>query len=423
MHFVFVVGSYYPYYSAVGKCVGNVADVLSQRHKVTIICEKNNSDQEEEYYYNNQRILRIVTKDITKRIKIVENINRTRRIKKKFYNLSLGILKLEQAAELVFSKTSVKSQLVDSFLSKLLDINENIDVIIPACMPFESVVAAYKYKEIYNAKVHLVPYLFDQFVENELLHRLKVNKRIKRKKHMKIEKEVISNSNTVLIMKQLKNYLLSNYSEYNHLFQEVEHPLIVERKKKGIQVNKKTAIFTYAGSFYKGIRDPEYMLKIFDLYLEKNEGILNLYTFGNYNNIIKAYAYKNDLIKDNGSLASTLVAGELEKADFLVAVGNSVSNQVPSKVFEYLSFGKPIIYFYELDNDSNVEILKNYPYGLCIRKNAKEIEGNIFKLKKFCEENKDRSLTFEEISKLFPDALPEYTANLLENVILNQNQR
>lgn len=418
MHFVFIVGSYYPHYSAVGKCVGNVADVLSRRHKVTIICEKSTFDQEEEDYYNNQIILRVNTKDKAKREKISENINKARRIKKILLNLSLGILKLEQATKLVFSKTSIKNQLVDSYLSKLLDIGENIDVIIPACMPFESVVAAHKYKEIYNTNVQLMPYLFDQFVENELLHRLKVNKWIKRKKHMEIEKDIISDSKAVLIMKQLRDYLFLNYSEYVHLFKEVEHPLIIEIRKKSVYIeNERQITFTYAGSFYKGIRDPEYMLKIFDVYLRKNEGILNLYTFGNCNNIIKNYALKNELIKDNGNLASTMVAEELEKADFLVAVGNSISNQVPSKVFEYLSFGKPIIYFYELENDTNVEILKNYPYGFCIRKNDEDIEGNILKLSKFCQDNRHLSLTFDEISKIFPDALPEYTADLIESII------
>lgn len=420
MHFVFIVGNYYPYYSAVGKCAGNVADVLSQKHKVTIICEKNNSDQQDDDHYNNQRILRIITKDNVKREKVGKRIRKARGVKKKFHLLSLNALKLHQASKLLFSKTSIKKELVESYLSKLLDIKESIDVIIPASMPFESVIAAQKYKENYNTQVQLIPYLFDQFVENELLHRLRVNKWIKRKRHMEIERNIIFNSKSVLIMRQLREYLYLNYFDYAQLFLEVEHPLIVKREKTFLDSNiENLTLFTYAGSFYKGIRNPEYMLKIFNLYLKGNEGVLNLYTFGNYNNTIKDYALNNELIKDNGSLPSSMVYGELDKADYLVAVGNSISNQVPSKIFEYLSFGKPIIYFYEIDNDSNVEILKKYPYGLCIRQNDNEIESNLSKLKEFCKKNKNRILSFDKVAKIFPDALPEYTANLIERIVLN----
>ena len=58
MHIVFIVGSYYPNYSAVGKCVGNVADVLAKENKVTVICEKSTLDQQDKEIYNNQTILR-----------------------------------------------------------------------------------------------------------------------------------------------------------------------------------------------------------------------------------------------------------------------------------------------------------------------------------------------------------------------------
>jgi len=54
-------------------------------------------------------------------------------------------------------------------------------------------------------------------------------------------------------------------------------------------------------------------------------------------------------------------------SDNLIAVGNNDCNQVPSKIFEYMSFGKPIVYFYS-DDDVNVKILKKYPIALCLRR-------------------------------------------------------
>ena len=117
------------------------------------------------------------------------------------------------------------------------------------------------------------------------------------------------------------------------------------------------------------------------------------------------------------SIPSNLVSSVLSSADFLVAVGNSVSNQVPSKIFEYISFGKPIIYFFEVDDDSNLEILKKYPNSICIKQEKNITEESTLELKHFCENNNNRTTPFEKVAELYPDALPEYTASLIESIL------
>ena len=37
-----------------------------------------------------------------------------------------------------------------------------------------------------------------------------------------------------------------------------------------------------------------------------------------------------------------------QEADILVNIGNSIDNQMPSKIFEYISTGKPILNFYKI---------------------------------------------------------------------------
>lgn len=422
MHIVFIVGSYYPNYSAVGKCVGNVADVLAKENKVTVICEKSTLDQKDKEIYNNQTILRAITSDKTRRLKVIEQIKRSKGVRKSISNILLSVLKLQQASKLVFSKTSIKRELVSTYIETLKGIDENIDVIIPASMPFESVIAAHHYKENLNSEVVLLPYLFDQFVENEALHRFKLNKLLKKKMHQGIERNVVVSSKKILILKQLKDYFKSVYPEYSHIFKEVEHPLIVEHKNYNIRRESKRRsgiVFTYAGSFYKNIRDPKYMLEVFDKLLNEMDGILNLYTFGNCESTICEYSSKNKSIKANGSIPSNLVEDALSDADFLVAVGNSVSNQVPSKIFEYLSYGKPIIYFFENEDDSNIEILKKYPNSICVDQKDITIEDSVADLKSFCETSKNKIIPFEQISELYYDALPEYTVQLIKGIVLN----
>ena len=51
---VIIVGSYFPNYSAVGKCMGNIADVLAQKNSVTVICEQNILTQKQTETLGNQ---------------------------------------------------------------------------------------------------------------------------------------------------------------------------------------------------------------------------------------------------------------------------------------------------------------------------------------------------------------------------------
>lgn len=416
MHFVFIVGSYYPNYSAVGKCAGNVAEELAKDHKVTVICSKNHLNQKEEEVYNRHGIVRIMTKEKETRLKLEKNIEKTEGLSKRAENFKFKFYKVSRILKLIFSKTSIRKELVQGYIEALTNINEPIDVVIPVSMPFESVVAAIQYKENYNETVKVIPYLFDQFVENENLHRFRFNKALKRKIHVKLEQDIIKRADSILILKQLKNYYRKYHKQHMEKVYIVEHPLLKE-PNIALESSQDKMRFIYAGSFYKTIRNPDYMLSLFNKSLDLLDGELNLYTFGDCSRIIKKYTLKNKRIKDYGKVSNRKVAEELHKNSFLVAVGNSDNKQVPSKIFEYLSYGKPIIYFYSNSHDINLEVLKKYKLAICIDQRETYIDSNFNKLIQFCKENINEKLTYEKVAEIFKDARPKYTANIIRNII------
>ena len=53
-------------------------------------------------------------------------------------------------------------------------------------------------------------------------------------------------------------------------------------------------------------------------------------------------------------------------ADYLLNVSHINANMVPSKIFEYMSFGKPVISTYVTPGDSAARYLGRYPEALCI---------------------------------------------------------
>lgn len=416
MHVVFIVGNYYPNFSAVGKCVGNVADELSQTHKVTVLCLKSHPDQRDDEVYNNQKILRVVTKESEKRLTIEHRIRNSTKIIKGIYQLIYNLYKMNRIVITVLSRTSTKKELIESYLRGLISINESIDAIIPSSMPFESVVAACEYKAKYDNQIKVIPYLFDQFVENANLHRFNFNRRLKRKTHIKLERSVIKKSDHILILKQLNDYFLEQHKGYMKKFYVIEHPLLKNPNVTLDSYNGQMR-FIYAGSFYKTIRNPKYMLNLFNDVLENLDGELTLYSFGNCKKIINKYTSKNKRIIDKGKVPTDEVYEELPKNNFLVAVGNKDNKQVPSKIFEYLSYGKPIIYFYSNNQDTNLAVLKKYRLSICIDQSNTCPNSNFNELVKFCKDNINKQLSFGEISAIFKDATPECTKDIIKRLI------
>lgn len=412
MHIVFIVGSYYPYYSAVGKCVGNVADELAKGNKVTVICQKNFIEQEDVEVFNNQRIIRVETMENRFRNRLNIKISSETGIKKKVSKLLLNSYKISRIMKIIFSKISIKEELVNSYLNALNKIEEPIDVIIPASMPFESVVVASKFRGQYNNIVKIIPYLFDQFVDNKSLHRFDLNMKFKRKRHLELEKIMLKNASSVLIMYQLKAHFFSELPSFKKKLFIVEHPLLKEYPEIN-EENISGIKIVYAGSFYKNIRNPEYFLKIAEKSLANIEAKIDLYTFGNCNEIINRYSNINSSIVNHGKVSTERAYNAISKGSILIAVGNSDNSQVPSKIFEYLSFGKPIIYFYSNDNDTNLKILSKYNLLLCLKQDFDKFEENIRLFVEFCKKHSNSHIPYKEVENMFYDATPKYTADLI----------
>ena len=103
------------------------------------------------------------------------------------------------------------------------------------------------------------------------------------------------------------------------------------------------------------------------------------------------------------------VLEKIYNADVLLSIGNKESPMVPSKIYEYMSTGKPIIHFYFYDGDPCIEPLKRYGNALLIKDNDKLSKDKIFEfLKNF------KQLECKDIEKMFLTSTPKYTVDLLK---------
>ena len=98
--------------------------------------------------------------------------------------------------------------------------------------------------------------------------------------------------------------------------------------------------------------------------------------------------------------------------DILVSIGNAVSNSLPSKVIDYIAYGKPIIHFSSQKNDVCKNYFDKYPLALVIDESA-PVNHACDLIKEFIAENKGKKVSYDTISKIFYRNEPQYSANMI----------
>lgn len=207
-------------------------------------------------------------------------------------------------------------------------------------------------------------------------------------------------------------------ANYNILFEDIYYDAITKFKqpmkktfqfkfvlddtrldvKKYNTLNNNQIRLLYAGSLYKKIRNPQFMLSV----VSKLENIqLDIYTrTQDCIDIIKKYeSYKiHNYYAVDTQRYKEMICNEY---DILINIGNNCINQLPSKMLEMLSTGRPILNFYYY-KDSQYEMIEKYPLGINIK-----IEDNyksaVEDVQHFCNEMKGKQLTFDEVQQLYPE--------------------
>lgn len=386
---VFLTGSYFPDHSAVSNCIERVILKLENSFKVVVICPQTDKNQPLTEVHSNHKIIRFSYKNMDNKL--------VRRMKR------------------IFNKYSLLDDLINGYLNEIEKI-DTIDTIVPAVMPFETAIASYKAKEK-NYKLKVVPFMFDPFSNNSNLHYHKLLQKIKMKNLLEIESSLIKSSHYLLLIHHLKQHFIKKHHSNKEKYVFVEHPLFEKDfYDLGTNINKKDIKIVYTGSFYKKIRNPEYFLKVMNNVIKKSGNIyLHIYSFGDCKKIIKKWSEVNTKIIDQNSVTSDIAREKMKSADILIGVGNSTNSQTPSKIFEYISFKKKILYFVKDKNDRNIKILKKYPYALLIEESNKNLDEVSNEINSFIEKTSVNNTEIDEkINQIFKDASPNYIADIIK---------
>ena len=266
------------------------------------------------------------------------------------------------------------------------------DVILSNSTPFAAHVVAMKLKKIGVAK-KWCPVLWDPYVNDN--DKSQTQKTIEKRKKNAIK--VLSSADKVFMLEGVrKENIRHNYNpDYNQNAIDFSLPTLLKAPDNNEEIRKFSMVFT--GKFYSDIRNPEEMLSILSEF--PKEFSLSLYGVGCRDIVEKqAKLFKNSTMVDFGLVTHKECLAAQNSADILINLENTVANRMPSKVFEYISSGKPVINFYYVKDDIGLSYLKKYPlcYNLCLNDyTEKDVENLI----KFCYENSCKKLSFEEATE------------------------
>src|SRR5665648_695196 len=364
-HLVFLVDSYHPHFSAVGTCCYNIAEEMVRQNKVTVVCMKSRHHQSDREDYQGQTIIRVSHRWWDTRMKLDEKIKSSSGIIKKWYTFLLNTVRAKEYLQIVVSRASLKQAWIKAYESAL----ENIDD----------------------------------------------------------PNDMIKISDGLLAIHSLQRHFATHFPESTTKFQFVEHPLIKPIRPTNIKDHTISDFdqcnIVYTGALLIGYVTPDYMLSLLSIVRLQIEFTMHLYIGGNCEKTIAKYQEIMPAnIVNHGYVDKETALNALTETNILINIAEIKGVQISSKIFEYMSTGKPIVHFYTASEDVNVKILKDYPLCLCLKQDQQLLQENAEKFIRFCRDNKDKTLNFTEIEKVYFYATPKFNAvKMLE--IINRGEQ
>ncbi len=326
---------------------------------------------------------------------------------------AINIFKSPNALINLFCTLALKKSFIENeFKTEIeqLCTKENFDVVIATACPFYTVFALAKS----NISAKKVAYMLDPY---------STNKTMAYAVSLWREKTLYKNIDIAIITDlMLKENTTSSLNAYVDKMRVLAFPGI-----KKLEYDDSYADFfndsdnincVYIGGLYPTIRSPVYLLNLFKLLDES----LSVYLIGPGKEGFPIDFFKGfektlkDRLQLSGQVNSEKAQQIMLNADILINIGNKTENQLPSKVLEYLSTGKPIINIYKTDKCPTLQYFKNYPFALNI-KEGDYSKTTIETINTFCKEFKGKQLDFSFIEENFYFATPEYVTDEFEKIL------
>lgn len=196
---------------------------------------------------------------------------------------------------------------------------------------------------------------------------------------------------------------------YKHKLVSFEIPYLENR-----DVEQTTREIIFAGGFLKRIREPYPVLNILLSITNDIDKDIKFHFYVKHKEQFANYTEQSGgVIQFHDYIGHDELYHKLANSYMLLNIGNAGSIQMPSKTVEYVSFRKPMLFFYKDPHDPSLRYLEDYP-DICRINVDDPIEENRHKLLGFFRQEHP-AIAYSDLMKIdvFRESTPEYINQIL----------
>jgi len=404
-HLVLIAGIVYPNPSATGRCALDYVELLSDEFEIDVVYMSSDPTDVNPHIFNEKKYFpcfnwrHYIEQCFTKKAKEIKIY----KVGEQFFK---GIGRLQSLIMYPNNLFWFSSRALEQL--NMIHKQNPIDVIFSVNSPFSAHLAAMTFKKK-NPDIRWVSYTVDPYSSGIGIRPFWLSlKRAEQKEILCLQKADIN---------FLSEELFENRRGFTQSIHAKALPYMLTfhtREVQRLSVKHFEPEYTnlvYAGSFYRDIRNPQKMLEVV-YQLRATDIRLHIYSGGGCLDIIRNFSERPG---SNIFLHSTVKHEELlqiyDEADGLVTIGNSNMQYSPSKIFEYISTGKPII---EFTYHSGNRYLSSYPMFLCVCDPIEDIDKLIYA---FCHYYKGVALSSQILMNFYNRHLSKNIREILHNAI------
>ena len=214
----------------------------------------------------------------------------------------------------------------------------------------------------------------------------------------------------------------ATYSKYERKVTYTDIPHLVADNGDGCSVqNSKDRISVLYCGLLDENRNPLYAIELFSE-ISKHTPIECLFFSKGCENMLKKASNDHPtVIFSKGYVSQEALHVEKRKADLFLSIGNPYSGtvtSVPSKIFEYMATGKPIIHIVGGVNDSAIPYLEKYQNAVLVD-TKHDLRENVQLVSSFICANRNTRIDLATLRSMFPENTPEFTVNRILEIIDN----
>ncbi|MBE6887134.1 MAG: glycosyltransferase family 4 protein [Ruminococcaceae bacterium] len=421
MNILFAAGDFDKQLHATNKIVYNVAQSLAQKGHRCIFAGLSNFDDACTENKDGLKLVRINSSHICDRAFLsLENFVRSsglarEQAKKKFY-----FAHPVYTAALLYRYNIGKKELycADSYAKQLKQLadREKADMIVVSYMPFIQNFALVTQNKW---DIPVIAWQLDPWG----LHRADIMQPLAAQ-HTEQETSLFEKCRQIITTPVLYRQYSQHPSYSRYLDKMV--PLDFPNVKKLPEHNPQDCVFSFdkdivnllfCGIVHDDYRNPQFLLDSLSAVRKSGCDRFKLHFLGsNESDSLRRFMTENDWVVHHGNVPLEKAFATMEQADVLINIGNTYDNQVPSKIFDYFAFGKPIINVEKIHNCPAREYISRYPCSVTLEEWNSSCDSTSA-LCQFLADCKGSHTAFEEVEKLFYNCTLNYATDVFCDII------